>query len=345
MKNKHIEITIIFVLCLISVGLIIKNSIEKKNDLEISVNETEKEEECEVVFFHKNLYNGDAKFYQDYIITQVGGKLMVLSKEGAIIKRYEDVNANWIAALEEENSIIVCSSDNITKIIKLDDDLNVEYVKEIFDCEDLQIDPTIVKIEDQYYITVTRVVGTPNNANVAIENGQYTISLYSSTDFENWTYITDIVSEKSNLEDGIMYYKDGVMYFIFEKEVYDKKNSSICMKTSKDRGLNWGETTILIPENADNEPAYFYKTGDGYKFYYSSDKKNPGESYNGASIYVTEFDNDFIMTQESNELAVNHKGDLLYDVRESQDDIYLLFTQNYLSDSNLVLEKYKKPRK
>ena len=73
---------------------------------------------------------------------------------------------------------------------------------------------------------------------------------------------------------------------------------------------------------------------------YSSDKENPGASYNGASAYTAFFDADFKHIPELDE-KVDMKDNLsvrLYEVQKIEDKLYLMYAHNYMTDKDFVLK-------
>ena len=78
--------------------------------------------------------------------------------------------------------------------------------------------------------------------------------------------------------------------------------------------------------------------------YYSSDKENPGNSYNGASAYVAFFDENFEKLVEYDEKIRmrDNFGIRLYEVKKIQDEVYFMFAQNYMTDKDFVLRKAEK---
>ena len=79
---------------------------------------------------------------------------------------------------------------------------------------------------------------------------------------------------------------------------------------------------------------------DGWRIFYSSDKENPGASYNGASAYSAFFDADFVHIPELDE-KVDMKDTLsvrLYEVKKTEDKLYLMYAHNYMTDKDFVLK-------
>lgn len=297
-------------------------------------------QENQTLFISKHLWNGDAKFFNDYIITNVNGRLIILNNKGHIEKSYSDIHANWLDTIEQENLIVCSSSDNKTNMIRLDSNLNLLSKTEIFSSDTLNVDPSIIKVKNTYYLTLTTIKGTVNNADKSKKNGTYTVKLYKSTDSIHWTFVTNIVSYPNNIEDVILYYHNKIMYLVFEKETYDKGKSSILIIQSNDYGATWNSEKQLVPSSSDNEPAHFTITEQGPQLYYSSDIKHPGKSYEGASIYVNNYNFSMKKILSHRKPKMNHNpGNLLYDIHRKKGKLYYLFTQKYMTESNLILEK------
>lgn len=136
-----------------------------------------------------------------------------------------------------------------------------------------------------------------------------------------------------------MLYQNGVLYYIFEKEIFDKGPSSINVISSADKGLNWGGEKEILSTDADYEPGICLPTKSGFVLYYSSDKKNPEKGYNGSSVYKIELDKNFNIISSETEINLkDHQGMSLYDVEIEKDKYYFLYCQDYLTDNNLILK-------
>jgi hypothetical protein len=204
----------------------------------------------------------------------------------------------------------------------------------------LAIDPTICKVRDTYLVTHTTIEGTINNPDPNGDNGVYSLELYASYDLVNWEYRTTITSQKQDIEDIDMLYDEDTLYCIYEKENYDKGPSKICMRFSEDVGISWSEETVLIDNGGDKEFACILPEYDGWRIYYSSDKENPGVSYNGASAYSAFFDADFLHMPELDE-KVNMKDNLsvrLYEAKQIETKLYLMYAHDYMTDKDFVLK-------
>ncbi len=295
-----------------------------------------------IMFKKDNLYNGDAKFLNNqYVVTQIGGKLAFINPHGEIVKLHKEVNVNW-CDVDRENRILVYG--NLEKkigICRFDEEFNILSNETIIEIqEDLGIDPSICKVDDKYYITVTHITGNINNADIQQENGNYSIRMYFSEDLKNWTEISKVIEAKQNLEDIDLNYYNDKFFLTYEKESYDKANSSINLLVSNDNGKSWEQNMVLIEENADNEPAVFEYFNHKFYLYYSSDIENLGTSYEGAKIYMQEYNENLQCIGNPIEIPLqNNIGNLLYDVEKKENDLYCLFTQKYITESNFILEK------
>lgn len=301
-------------------------------------------EQTQAVVSVPNLHNGDAKFYNQLIITTLDGKLMFLDLDGNIVHKYNDISANWVDSIEDEGIVIYGNFNRELGIAKFDTDGQLISNQIIMKTENLQIDPAIIKANGHYYATATEIEGCINNADSTVENGQYTIHLYQSDDLTNWTSVCDVLSKKNNLEDVKIFYQNQNFYIIYEEESVDKGNSFICMIESKDglENIQWNEPKTLLSNDCDHEPANVLPTEDGYILYYSCDKENPGSSYMGAKMYYALFDKDFkLLKQDETILSPTQKGILLYDVKVEENQCLYLFAGNYLSDCDLIVEKSK----
>lgn len=287
------------------------------------------------------LHNGDAKFYKEMLITSVGGKLCVYDLDGNLVDKYDDINVNWLDTLEEENIIIYGNGNNELGIVQLDDNQSIISNSIIINSDKLMIDPTIIKIKDSYYITYTEIEGTINNPDPNGENGKYTIWLYRSTDLKNWEVVSEIADEQNNLEDIDIAYFSNKFYVFYEKEMVDKGNSSIVLKVSKDSsGQEWEDEKVLIDSDCDHEPASVVPTKNGYRIYYSCDKNAIGESYMGGEIFCADFNSDFELINKDIPIGTENKtGILLYDFTEIDGKEMFLYSKDYLTNCDMVVEE------
>ena len=292
--------------------------------------------------FHLEKYaNADAKFYNDHIITSVDEGVFMLDFDGEVVKSYEGLKASWMYTYPEEGLVVYSNHDNETHLLTLDEEMNLVSDTVILTTELLAIDPTICKVGDTYLITHTTIDGTINNPDPNGDNGVYTLQLYASKDLKRFEHRTTIVSEKHDIEDIDMMYENNTLYCIYEKENYDKGPSKICMRASTDEGITWSEETVLVENGGDNEPSCILKEYDGYRLFYSSDKENPGQSYNGASAYSAFFDADFLHISEYDrkESMKDNFGVRLYEVKEYEGNLYFMFAHDYMTDKDFVLRK------
>ena len=292
-------------------------------------------------FYLEKYANADAKFYNEYIITSVDEGVYMLDFNGDVVKSYEGLKASWMYTYPEEGLVVYSNHDNETHLLKLDEEMNMVSDQVIMTTDLLAIDPTICKVGDTYLVTHTTIDGTINNPDPNGDNGVYTLQLYASKDLESFEHRATIVSEKHDIEDIDMMYENNTLYCIYEKENYDKGPSKICMRASEDEGVTWSEETVLIDNGGDNEFSCVLKEYDGYRLFYSSDKENPGQSYNGASAYSAFFDADFqhIPEYDRKEIMKDNSGVRLYEVKEYEGCLYFMFAHNYMTEKDFVLRK------
>jgi hypothetical protein len=291
-------------------------------------------------------HNQDAKFWKkDEVMTSKDGELHILSYANGkqVDTPIDGVKTNWIDGIPDENLIVYGNGDKEFGICKLNDDNTVKSNKIIMSGGELKIDPSIIKVKDTYYLSLTTIEGTVNNADPNHENGIYTITFYQSKNLNDWEKIGQIAQEQHNLEDTELHYENGVFYLMYEKETVDHGDSSINVIRSNDMGKTWGDNVELIPTQHDNEPTSLVKTENGWELFYSSDKAHPGESYQGADCYEATFDNDFNRINDYQKINDGtSKGVLLYDIEISKDKYTLLYTEDYMTDSNLVVKTVNK---
>ena len=286
---------------------------------------------------------GDAKIMKNKVVSGTDGHMIIFNFDGTVFREYPDISLNWLYVYEQENLVAAGSGKNEIRLLVLNDDWTVKTDIEINMEKSegmLKIDPTIIKAGNNYILTYIDIAGRVNNEIPDAENGTYTVKCMRSEDCLHWTALTDIISCQNNLEDADMIYTaQGVLYYFFEKEQYDKGPSAIHVIASKDYGLTWGNEMELIPAAADNELASVYVLNDGYEMYYSSDRDSPGMSYEGAKIYKAVFDSSFALQHVDVVDANEDKGILLYDTKKMKDGWYCLYAQNYMTENNLVLKK------
>ena len=293
----------------------------------------------------ENLHNGDAKFYRNQIVTSIGGKLAFCNLRGECINIYDEIEANWIDAIGADGVVVYGNFDKEIGIARFDKENQLLSNKVIMKTKNLQIDPTITKVKNKYYITVTEVEGKVNNAEEDKKNGIYTIHLYQSSDLVKWNYVDDVIRHANNLEDVDVKYQDNRFLVFYEKEEMDKGESSLCFRMSKDaKGSKWCPEKTIMKADCDHEPAVINQLKDGYRIYYSSDKANPGESYMGGHIYYMELDEQFRVEKKDVKIqTATQKGILLYDVRKNKKgQRYFLYAKDYMTDCDLMVEKDRK---
>ncbi len=293
-----------------------------------------------------NLHNGDAKFFGENIITSVDNVLKLYSLQGDLIKSYDSVCASWLDVLPNEGIVLYGGGNKQIGIAKIDVFNNFQSISNTIIAENvnLQIDPSIIKVDNTYFITLTEIYGNVNNGDATQENGTYTIHLYRSDDLKNWTFVSDIAHQKNNLEDVEVHFANNVFVVVYEKEELDKGCSSICVVTSKDAtGTTWNNEKILLPSNCDHESASFESLSNGnWKLFYSCDKNYPKESYMGGQMFYALYDKDFNLLQKDVEITSSTgKGILLYDVIHINGETRFLFAKNYLTDCDLVVESIR----
>lgn len=293
--------------------------------------------ECKTLFKIDNLHNGDVKFYDNkYIIGNDNGTLGIFDFNGQRVRKYDDIKLNWLSVEDTDNIIIYANSNKEVGILKLDDSLNIILNEIIMRNDKMTIDPTILKINDTYFITVTTINGTINNSNPDKDNGIYSVDLYKSKDLLNWTHIDTIIRDNHNIEDLAAMNVNGTYYIFFEREIVDKGNSSLEVIFSNNKGTKWSSPKILCKAEADNELGniIFYK--NKFILYYSSDYLNKGTSYEGASIFVKYFDKNF-ENVSSPKVYKEFSSTLLFDVLKSDDSLYFVYNEHYMTQSNMVL--------
>lgn len=293
--------------------------------------------ECKTLFKIDNLHNGDVKFYDNkYIVGNDNGTLGIFDFNGQRVRKYDDIKLNWLSVEDTDNIIIYANSNKEVGILKLDDSLNIILNEIIMRNDKMTIDPTILKINDTYFITVTTINGTINNSNPDKDNGIYSVDLYKSKDLLNWTHIDTIIRDNHNIEDLAAMNVNGTYYIFFEREVVDKGNSSLEVIFSNNKGIKWSSPKILCKAEADNELGniIFYK--NKFILYYSSDYLNKGTSYEGASIFVKYFDKNF-ENASSPKVYKEFSSTLLFDVLKSDDSLYFVYNEHYMTQSNMVL--------
>ncbi len=289
-------------------------------------------------------HNADAKFIGDHIITSVDEGIRILDLKGNVTVQYDGLSASWLYVQEGEEAdrstyrVAYSNHKNETHILRLSEDYEFLGDQMVLKTDALAIDPILIKADDTWYLTHTRIDGTINNPSPDGDNGTYTVKLFRSEDLRNWEYVTDILNRKKNLEDGDLKYVGGVLHYFFEMEEYDKGPSAICVMTSSDDGKTWEAPKELLPALADNEMAVCEPVEEGWRLYVSSDYDCVGESYQGASVYYSDYTPDFepVSTYMPSAMPDN-RSVRLYEVKEIDGQRYFLFARNFLTDCDLLL--------
>ena len=290
-------------------------------------------------FVNKEFKSGDAKFFGDRIVTSKDGNLCLLDFSGKITNHYTDVPSAWVDGLFDDKIIVLGNWNNEINIVQLDEKMNRIQEYNVLQSDNLHIDPAICKIENDYYVTATEIIGNVNNSSPDVENGIYTVHFLRSNNLKDWEPVSEIISVPSNIEDVDLLYHEGRIYVCYEKEVLDKGLSEINFKYSDDLGASWSEEINLLPAECDQEPVSFIPEENGFRLLYSSDKENPGMSYMGGCIYYARFDKDYRMIEKDIKLQTKTKEGLLwYDYAEYNDGDYYLFAGDYLDTNDLILE-------
>lgn len=297
------------------------------------------------LFVLKGYKSGDTKFYKDNkLITGKDNMLHLINLDNKIDKNL-NVNVNWLDTIPDENIIIYGNFNNQIGILRLDDHDNIIDHNVVIKGDDLRIDPSIIKIEDEYYFTTTKIKGAVNNADPNKENGEYTVELYKTKNLKTITKISDVVSAKNNLEDIDMLYTEGFLNIVYEKETYDHGTSDIILKRSKNKGETWGNEFPLVQGKGDCEPATFTYNENGYTLFYSSDEEDIGKSYDGAKSYYIKYDKDFKFLNKHPILLHIPKNMILYEVRKYDTTYEALYVNDYSGERNIYVDRIDKSMK
>jgi len=302
-------------------------------------------------FTLEQYHNADAKFLGDHIITSVDEGIRILDLEGQVKVSYEGLFVSWLYVAEDDADggqwvIAYSNHANETHIMRIDKNNLMKFSDQtVLTTDTLAIDPILVKTDKGWLLTHTTIEGTINNPDPDGDNGVYTVKLYRSDDLENWEFVTDIISRKQNLEDGDIRYLDGVLYYFFEMEDYDKGPSKICVMTSEDGAKTWSEPAALTSERADNEMASCEWSGDGWRLYMSSDMEDPGASYQGAKVYYADYSPEFTPVGTCHHSSMpDNEAVRLYEAKEINGQLYFLFARNFLTDCDLLLRTIEKEK-
>ena len=296
---------------------------------------------------------GDSKLvFSDnalFVFATLNGKLVYRKVDSNFVKTSPEIIANWFSIIYDKGvfiAVVGSFKDKSVRVYKIDP-LSGEAIlaSKIAEGEELKIDPALTVHSDVFLATYTEIKGNVNNGNTDKENGEYSVKLFSSKDLKTWEHEADIIVEKSNLEDGRLVY-DGFrneLYFVFEKEIFDKGHSSINIIKSNNLGESWYGEKILLPSDADQEPGAFMVNEDSFVLYYSSDIDNGGVgSYEHSNIKKAVFDIDFSLVSENINI-LNYSSVLLMDVLFIEKENYYLFFKNYSTpDKKLILYKIDK---
>ncbi len=335
-KSKLIYVLFfcIFFSILVCFALIKGNNGENTNQFKIVNGGTS------VLFEKEEMHNGDAKFMGEKIITSIGGQLSIIDiNNNHEVMTIPDTNISWLDSVDDENIIVYGNSENKTGIIRLDNNYEVISNDVIFDSENLQIDPTINKIDGKYYVTVTEIAGNVNNSDPMAENGEYCLHLYQSDDLKTWEHLSDIDRKNNNLEDVDFMKIGDRLCAVYEMEQIDKGNSAIIMRLSADGGKSWSEPKELLAANSDHEPVGLYQVDNMFVLCYSSDLEEPGQSYMGGQAYYAVYDNSFNCIEKDIKIETEtFSGILWYDYSIIDNEEYFLFAKDYLTTCDMVLE-------
>jgi hypothetical protein len=155
----------------------------------------------------------------------------------------------------------------------------------------------------------------------------------------HWKAVFSIVSEETNIEDGFFYFEatDNSLCFLYEEEVFDKKNSAIKIKKSTDGCANWNEPTIFLNATADQEPTAIFKCNEKNYLFYSSDLDSSGASYYGAKGYVSLYScSNYTLDKIDNSIKLDY-GKLLYDVTLSNNKMHFLAKKMKKDEINILV--------
>lgn len=304
-------------------------------------NESAHNRKMKVIMKIPELHSGDAKFYKDNIITSVNSKLTMYDISGNLISSYDGINTNWIDSLPDENLIIYGNTNKQIGLVTLDENNKILSNEIIIEKENYQIDPTIIKVNDTYYITMTEIEGSVNNSDINAKNGTYTVHLYKSSDLKQWDFVTDIIKADNNIEDVDIFYKNKKFYVVFEKEEVDKGNSEIDVLVSDDEnGTSFSKKHELLESTCDHEPEGIEISDNNYILYYSCDKNYVGQSYMGGQIFSAKYDDEWNPIYTDKQIYTeNNSGILLYDIKTLKDRQVFLYAKNYLTSCDLVMEE------
>ncbi|MCR5293761.1 MAG: hypothetical protein K6E30_01120 [Lachnospiraceae bacterium] len=310
-------------------------------------------EDAQVIFRYYHSGVGDARLLdENYILTTRDRKLIGIDIEKGKIRRY-NIEADWLDVDQESGTVLYTNAAFQLGAVRLDENRNIIHNEILYSNQesDYMIDPSVLKLGDSYYISLTFANGTLNNSSPEKKNGKYSIRFFKSEDLKSVTYLSDVVSENRNLEDVKLASDGEKLLLMFEKETVDQGYSNLQICVSEDKGLSWNSPISLFELNADYEPASLIRNGDGWDVFYSSDLENPGQSYNGALFYRAGLSDDLeiktlnervILARESSSRGQSpeyaQKGGILgYDVQMFDGKVYYLYAENHATDDNLCV--------
>lgn len=248
--------------------------------------------------FHFESYGhfGDGKFVTEgqsaRYLTTIDSELRIL--KGARLEP-TGISSDWLAAVAgvEPTAYVLTSSFANRQLRMYLVDLSSgdsTLLSTVGDKSTLKIDPTLVKVKGRWFVTYASIEGAVNNGEPAIENGLYQVHLLVSDDLISWRDAGVVLKEKSNLEDPRLFYDEtsGTLYLLVEVEKLNLGPSNIRLLVSVNEGKTWNNH-IVVDDGNDNEPAGLLKQGQDITVFFSSDRLNPGASYDGAQGYKRSF--------------------------------------------------------
>lgn len=287
-----------------------------------------------------------------YIVANLDSELSLkkINDANASFQRTNPIiSSSWLDIIEDQGRLLCVTAsfhEKSLRLYKIDpSSLNIELITTVHPYkEQLLIDPTILKVKDKYFITYTQIKGNINNADISKPNGHYEVVLLESKDLTNWTTITSIVSEDTNIEDGFLYYEaeKNALCFLYEEEVFDKHASALKLKKSTDSGANWDAPITLLSATADQEPATIFRCNQKNYLFYSSDLENAGASYYGAKGYVSSYERPNFKPEQLNVSLGLDDGILLYDVMSHNNKIHFLAQEMRQKEPNILVHYLSK---
>lgn len=292
---------------------------------------------------------GDSKLVvfenEVYVIASLSGTLQIRkfdSSDSLFKLTSPKISSSWLAVIRDNNSILCITAsgnDKSLRLYRIDiPTLNAELLSVVESKDQLLIDPTLIKVDDSYYITYTQIDGNVNNSDTTRQNGHYEVVLMKSQDLINWEKISSIVAANTNIEDGSIYYSTERKKFLFlyEEEIFDKKNSSLKIKQSVDQGKTWGDEVVLLSAEADQEPAGMFLQNHKWYLLYSSDIDSIGMSYYGAKGFTSTF-NEFDFKPDLANVDIRLDSSIvLYDVKLFNNKLYFLAVKLNKSKKQLI---------